>query len=476
MKIINWLESFIDYFFNSKWSIYLILIITALIVLPNIGRESLWLDEIFSATATLKTASLNLMFSEYISRDGSPPLYYLLLFYWGRIIGASDVEIRLLSYVITLLGFILSYLLLIKYFTRRIAILFLSLSAFTPGVLYFAQEARMYALLYALACLASILFFIFIIKIRDNQIIERKLIIYYFFVGVLASYTHHFGSLIIFSLSSVTIIYSLFLKRNTIAKSIFIVSFFIGLLGIIWLFFQFYYVNMGKHVQHISWDKNNIKSIILNFATLFASNKFGVGILLILLAPFLIKFYSFLRLTKVYIIILLPVLLLFLTAYFISLKTFTISERYLIVTIPLILLFIAFIFNELFINRKRYILFYLIGLLMISTYKNYTYKKQNWRDASKYIENKINSSYCKVPIKSLTEGSFDRLAFVSYYLGSKYTYSSNGPEIQENCDLIYIDGHTNEEGIRRTLVNYNILIPYEIINFNKVYVVIKKQN
>ncbi len=474
MKIVNWLDNFIDYLFNSKWSIYIILIITALIVLPNIGRESLWLDEIFSATASLKTSSFNLMFSEYISRDGNPPLYHILLFYWGRIFGSSDVEIRLLSYVFTILGFILSYLLLLKYFTKKVAVLFLSLSAFTPGVLYYAQEARAYALLYALSCLASILFFIFIIRVRDNQKIKKKLIIYYFCVGVLICYTHHFGILLVFSLSSVAIIYSLLLKRNTTTLTLFVVSFFIGFLGVIWLFFQFYYVNMGNHIQDISWTKNNIKSIILNFSTLFASNKFGVALLLILLAPFLINLSSFLRVVKKYIIILFPVLLLFFTAYMVGLKTFTISERYLIVMIPLILLFIAFIFNELFFNRKQYILLYLIGLLMISTYKNYTYKKQNWRDASNYIENIINSSNCKVPIKSLSDGSFDRLMFVSYYLGSKYTYSSNGPEIQDNCDLIYIDGHTNEEGIRRTLVNYNISIPYQILNFNKVYVVIKK--
>lgn len=475
MRIINWLDNFIDYFFDSKRSIYIILFITSLIVLPNIGRESLWLDEIFSAIAAVKTSSLFLMFSEHISRDGSPPLYHILLFYWGKIVGSSDIAIRLLSYIFTLFGFIFSYLLLIKYFTRRIAIIFLSLSAFTPGVLYFAQEARMYALLYALACFVSIIFFIFIIRIRDNQQIEKKLIVYYFFAGVLICYTHHFGSLLIFSLSSVAIIYSLLLKRITSTITIFFVSFFIGTIAVLWLFFQFYYVNFGNHIQDVSWVKNNIIGIILNFSTLLALNKYGVVVLIFLLIPFLITLPNFLRSVKIYIIILLPVLWLFLIAYLISLKTFSISERYLIVTIPLILLFFSFIFNELYNDKKQYILLYLIGLLIISTYKNYTYKKQNWRDASKYIENKINSSNCKVPIKSLSDGSFDRLAFVSYYLGPKYIYSSNGPEIQENCDLIYIDGHTNEEGIRRTLVNYNISIPYEILNFNKVYVVIKKR-
>lgn len=465
----------IDFFFHSEKSIYILLVISALIVLPNIGRESLWLDEIFSATVTLKTSSLKLMFSEYISNDGNPPLYYVLLFYWEKIVGASDVNLRLLSYLFTLLGFISSYLLLQKYFTRRIAILFLSLSTFTPCVLFFAQEARMYALLYGLTCIASIIFFVFIIRIRDNKKIERKLIVYYFCIASLICYTHHFGSLIIVLISLVTILYSLFLKRNTIAIEIFVISIFIGIIGSSWLVFQFYYVDMGVHIKEVSWLKNNIKSILLNFSTLLALNKFGVAVLLILLFPFLMKFSFFYKFLKGYIILLLPVLLLFFLAYFVALKIFVISERYLIVTIPFILLFLSFLFNELYYSKKHNILFYVIGLLIISFYGNYNYEKQNWRDAAKYIKNNFNVSNCKVPIRALKDGSFDRLMFVSYYLGSEYSYIANGPSVQNDCDLIYIDGHTNEIEIRKTLNNYNISTPYKIINFNKVYLVVKRR-
>ncbi|WP_170245282.1 glycosyltransferase family 39 protein [Gelidibacter salicanalis] len=414
------------------------------------------------------------MFSDYISKDGNPPLYYILLFYWGKIFGSSDISIRFLSYLFTLFGLIFSYLFVIKYFTRRIAIIFLTLCAFTPGVLYFAQEARMYALLYALASIVSVIYCVFIIKIRDNLKIKKKLTVYYFVAGVLICYTHHFGSLLIFSLSSVAIIYSLLLKRLNSTITIFLISFAIGATAVLWLFFQFYYVNFVNHIQDVSWFKNNIIGIILNFSTLLAFNKFGLLFLIFLFIPFLITIPNFIKIIKTYMIILLPVVWLFLTAYFISLKTFLISERYLIVCIPLILLFLSFIFNELYNDKKQYILLYLMGLLTISSYKNYTYKKQNWRDASKYIEGNFNLSKCKVPTRALSEGSFDRTLFISYYLGSNYSYSSNGPQIQDNCNLIYIDGHTNEEAVRKTLVNYNISVPYEILNFNKVYIVIKK--
>lgn len=469
----NKLDCLIKYLFNSKWTIYLILFITALIVLPNIGRESLHLDEIFSANACFKSSSMNMMFSEYISRDGNPPLHYVLLFYWGRIFGVGDFQIRLLSYIISVLGFIFSYMLLKKYFTIRLAIIFLSLSAFTPGVLYYAQEARMYALLYALSCIISILFLIFIGRIKTNQRIEVKLLLLYFFAGCFLCYTHHFGSLIVFSISLVTIIYSLLLRRYITAKKIFFISLIVGLIGIIWVLFQFYFVNIANHIQDISWYRNNIINIALNFSTLLAVNKYGVLTLFGLFLPFVIKFSFFLKLVKKYIFILFPVFILLLFAYFISLKIFSIAERYLIVIIPLILLFISSIFNELFKHKKQYIVIYLVALLVISSFGNYTYKKQNWRDASTFIKNISNIKNSKVPIQSLSDGSFDKLMFVSYYLGNKYNYLHSGPLIQNNCDLIYIDGHTNEKGIRETLTKYKILMPYKIINFNKVFVVVK---
>ena len=473
MKIINQFSNLVDNFFDNKLSVYLIFLVTSMIVLPNIIRESLWVDEIWSATA-VKTQSLNLMFSEFILKDVHPPLYHIILYYWERIIGSSDFDLRILSYFFIIISLIASYLLLKKFFTHRIAVLFVVLSAFTPSILYYAQEARMYALLYALANIVSILFFIFIAKLKNNQKIEKKLIITYSIIGVLICYTHFFGYLIIFSLSSVVILYSIILKRNNSTKKLIIHSLLIGFSGILWLIFHFYFGNIGSKTQGNFWIGNDIRSIILNFSTLLAVNKYGVAILIILNIPFLMSFSKLLNSVKKHLILLYPIILLFLTSYLISLNTPIITERNLIVVIPLILLFQSFLFFEFYNDKKIYIVYYLVGLSMLGTYENFTYKKQNFIDASKYIDNNFNCNTCKVPIKSLSENSFDRLMFVSYYLGVEFKYSSNGPEIQDSCNLIYIDCHTNEVDIRNTLAKYNINVPYKILNFNKVYVVIKK--
>lgn len=471
MKALN---NFIEVVFDFKWSIYIVLFIASLVVFLNIGRESLELDEIFSATVALKSSSLGKMFSEYISRDGSPPLFHILLFYWGKIFGSGDIAIRLMSYLFTLLGILCSYLLLDKYLSRKMALIFSTLSAFTPGVLFYAQQARMYALLYALASIISVIFCIYILRIKDNLKIDKQLFIYYFFSGTLICYTHHFGSVLVFSLSVFAIIYSLVFKRMTDMVTISFVSVFIGIIALSWPVFQFYYVDMEKHIKVVSWTRNNVMEIMLNFSTLLALNKYGIVFLLILLLPFSINIDSLIKLVKRYTKLLVPVMLVLVLSYFIGLWLFVISERYLIVIIPLILLFLSFIFLGLYENKRQYILFYMVGLLILGTYKSFSYRKQNWRDASKYIENNFKESNCIVPIKSLSTSTFSKLPYVSYYLGSEYTYELKGPQVQDDCDLIYIDGHTNIDGIKKALIDNNISIPYKIIDFNKVYIVVKK--
>ena len=300
------------------------------------------------------------------------------------------------------------------------------------------------------------------------------MIIQFFIIGVLLCYTHYFGSLLIFLLSLVAIIYSFNLKRINSTITLVFVSLSIGLVGCIWILFQLFYLNIGDHFQNFSWGRNSIINIVIGFSNLLSLYKLGIVVLLLLLIPFLIKISHFLDAIKRFIIMLIPVFLLFLASYLLGLMVIKIYARYLIVTIPLILLFTSFIFTELYSIRKGYVLVYIIGLLTISVYVNYTYERQDWRGMSKYIVNNFDSTNCKLPIRAKSDGSFSRLMFVSYYLGSGYTYSADGPEIQSNCDLIYVDGHTNEKEIHRTLAEYNISVPYDILSFNKVYVVVKK--
>jgi len=466
---INMVDQWIDSFFTSKWSIIFIFLISSLIVLPNITRESLWFDEIFSANASLTVSSLHEMFTQYIFKDVHPPFYQMLLYFWSKIGGDSDFNIRLLSYVSILISIFFSFSLLNKYFTKKIAIIFAVISIFTPAILYYAEEARPYALMYGLANILSTIYVIFAVNIKQHRNIQNNLLIAYFILGVLALYTHFFGYILIFSLSIILLGYSTFLHRKETTSKLFVISFLILIAGLIWLYIIFYYGNIADKMNGHFWIKNSFSITATNLGIMLYGHKEMLLIETILgvflIFPFQIFFSSFKKNT----FILLPVFSILIISILISLNTPIITARNLIIIIPLIMLFISFLFNDLYNSKKIVILVYLVALFTSSAYYNSTYQKECWKCASAYIEKNFDPNNCKVPTNSYAD------IYSSYYLGNKFSYLRNGPELQKNCDLIYFAGHTKKEEIIKTLSKKRLDTPFDIIDFHDVYVVIKKR-
>jgi mannosyltransferase len=108
-----------------------------------VARSDLWLDEALSVNiATLPLGALRAA----LERDGSPPLYYVLLHGWIALFGDSDVAVRAMSGVLSLLtlpALFLSGRRIAGSAGARSALL---LGATLPFALRYATEARMYAL------------------------------------------------------------------------------------------------------------------------------------------------------------------------------------------------------------------------------------------------------------------------------------------------------------------------------------------
>lgn len=144
-------------------SLLLVLFLSLLLRLVAIN-QSLWLDEAIGALVVKKYG-----FAEIISRflvvDNHPPGYYLLLEAWSRIFGYSEIALRSLSVVFGV-GVI--------YFTFKIAELFsrnrifdylaLFLTATSPLLIYYSQEARMYMM----AAFFTASLFYFLVKTIKN--------------------------------------------------------------------------------------------------------------------------------------------------------------------------------------------------------------------------------------------------------------------------------------------------------------------
>ncbi len=130
---------------NSSTLYYWIAIIIAACLVYAIGirHESIWFDEAYSAFMAGHS------FRQIISLtaiDKHPPLYFLLLHVVTSVLGTSDWALRSLSAAGAAALVSLGAGPVRRIFGDRTAYLYAALTIFTPGILIYAHEARMYTL------------------------------------------------------------------------------------------------------------------------------------------------------------------------------------------------------------------------------------------------------------------------------------------------------------------------------------------
>ncbi|MGC8780392.1 MAG: glycosyltransferase family 39 protein [Anaerolineae bacterium] len=118
----------------------------------EIGRKTLWLDEAFSVW--LAQHPLGEMLAWIARIDQHPPLYYVLLHFWIRLVGDGPAAVRLLSALLSTLTIPAVFLLGRRLLGPRGGLLAALILALSPFHVRFAQETRMYALLTLNATLA----------------------------------------------------------------------------------------------------------------------------------------------------------------------------------------------------------------------------------------------------------------------------------------------------------------------------------
>lgn len=125
--------------------------IGALFRLATLGRQSLWLDESLSFwTAYRPWEEL----ARELMASSVRPLHHILL-HLALYLGDSEWMLRLPSAVLGVLSIGLLYAIGRQLFDRRTAALAALLLAFSPLHIWYSQEARMYALVSAMALLAA---------------------------------------------------------------------------------------------------------------------------------------------------------------------------------------------------------------------------------------------------------------------------------------------------------------------------------
>ena len=139
------------------WGLVLILLLAFALRFYRLGFQSLWLDE--ATSAFFASLSFHDILKATFSSEPNPPLYFCLLRFWTLLLGNSEVALRSLSALAGVAYIPFIYLLGRQILSRRIALLAAFISAISPFLIWFSQEARAFSLV-ALLSLVNTYFFI----------------------------------------------------------------------------------------------------------------------------------------------------------------------------------------------------------------------------------------------------------------------------------------------------------------------------
>ncbi len=129
--------------------LFIVLIAFALRVY-HLGAQPIWWDEslsLYRATRDLSTILANtIVIQNVVTTDLQPPLYFILLHFLVPAFGTSEFALRFLSLAANVLTIPLLYDLGRRWLSREVGLLAALFGALSPFYVWFAQEARPYAL------------------------------------------------------------------------------------------------------------------------------------------------------------------------------------------------------------------------------------------------------------------------------------------------------------------------------------------
>ena len=139
-----------------KFSLMLIVIFSFSFSLFLSSRQQVWFDESYSIWITKnKTISETINIT---SVDAHPPFYYILLNIWGRIFNFNIMSLRALSIIFFAVSILFIGLFVKKIYGKKVATVVSLLMVFSPFLLRYSYEIRMYSLASFIALISTILF------------------------------------------------------------------------------------------------------------------------------------------------------------------------------------------------------------------------------------------------------------------------------------------------------------------------------
>lgn len=420
---------------NINKNLLYILITALLLRLINLN-QSLWLDEAINVLA-VKNYNLADLITKYSLYDFHPPLYHIILYFWSKIFGFSEIAVRFPSIITTMICIIVVYKIGSEFFSKKIGLAASLLLALSPLSIYYSQEARMYSLTMLLASI-SFYFFLCLLNKKFNLL---RLVFFTFFL-ILGFYSDY-----LFWIFGIFLILYLYKKSSVEKIWLFLSLSLIFLFISPWLKFFLNQLLAGFSQAKSTplWGKVvgsfSLKNLILvpvkfsigrisfynkTIYALFTGSLIALESLAILLGVRKLKEKIFPFLSP----FLIPILIAFTISFFIPVFSYF---RFLFL-LPIFYLLISFGLSNATFGRMIVSLVFIFEIVSSSIYFiNPRFHRENWKEAVRFIEenSKENSASLLVniaqgaPYKYYTNSvplideknlnnSYDKIFFIRY--------------------------------------------------------------
>ena len=221
-------------------------LILRLLLLKNYG--DLWLDELYSWYFASQKTIFETVF-ELLKQDLHMPLYFIILHFWMKIFGNSDISMHLCTMALTIPLVPLSFYVVKNIFNKSAAyfsILALTINAFC---IYYSIEVRFYGLVFVLALLSAFFF------VKMLETFEKKYITGFIISHGLLLYTFSIAPLLTFCYGLVGGIY-LFIKKNENQKKYYKVLGIVATIALPTVLFTLYNFILMKTQTICSFSKD----------------------------------------------------------------------------------------------------------------------------------------------------------------------------------------------------------------------------
>jgi mannosyltransferase len=131
-------------------------VLAAALRFVEIGHQGFWFDE--GNTALLVHYSPGRMLGLIPQSESTPPLYYCVAWVWARVFGYGEAGLRSLSAVCGIATVPVAYMAARKLVSQRAGVIAAALTACSPFLIWYSQEARSYSMLVLLTSVALLAF------------------------------------------------------------------------------------------------------------------------------------------------------------------------------------------------------------------------------------------------------------------------------------------------------------------------------